>query len=197
MAPPETRVALDNTVEVETPEHVHFRYRVAGPVRRLLAYAIDLLVRIAVLLVIGLILLFAMGATKALLGVLAIILFVLEWGYYVFCETVGGGSSVGKRALSLRVVKEGGYPIGVIDSVLRNLLRGADILPMFYVLGLFAMAATASPARWSSSRSAAASPRRWRSCRSPPRPRWRDSRSARRCRPGSARRWSCTSGASI
>jgi hypothetical protein len=29
MTAPEKRVALDNTVEVETPEHVHFRYRVA------------------------------------------------------------------------------------------------------------------------------------------------------------------------
>ena len=34
---------------------------------------------------------------------------------------------------SLRVVKEGGYPIGFIDSVLRNLLRGADFLPFGYV----------------------------------------------------------------
>src|SRR4029079_7777418 len=51
--------------------------------------------------------------------------------------------SPGKRALSLRVVKEGGYPIGFIDSVLRNLLRGADFLPIGYLIGLFAMAADA------------------------------------------------------
>ena len=99
---------------------------------------------------------------------LLIVAFVLEWGYYVFFETTGDGRSLGKRALSLRVVKEGGYPIGFIDSVLRNLLRGADFLPFGYVVGLFAMAgdsrfrrsATASPARSSSSRSAAAWPRR-------------------------------------
>jgi len=133
-------VALDNTVEVETPEHVHFRYRVAGPVRRMLAYAIDLLIRGLVLLVLGVILMIAMGASQAVLGVLAIVGFILEWGYYVFFETTAGGRSLGKRALSLRVVKEGGYPIGFIDSVLRNLLRGADILPFFYVVGLFAMA---------------------------------------------------------
>jgi uncharacterized RDD family membrane protein YckC len=118
------RVALDNTVEVETPEHVRFRYRVAGPVRRMLAYAIDLLVRFLVLLVLGVILLIAMGASQAVLGVLAIVGFILEWGYYVFFETMWSGRSLGKRALSLRVVKEGGYPI----------------LPFFYIVGLFTMA---------------------------------------------------------
>jgi uncharacterized RDD family membrane protein YckC len=140
MARPETRVALDNTVEVETPEHVHFRYRVAGPVRRMLAYGLDLLIRAVVLLVLGAVLAVAMGASQAVLGVLGIAAFILEWGYYVFFETTADGRTLGKRALSLRVVKEGGYPIGVIDSVLRNLLRGADILPFFYVVGLFAMA---------------------------------------------------------
>jgi len=133
-------VALDNTAEVETPEHVRFRYRVAGPVRRMLAYLLDLLIRLGVLFVLGLIVAVALGGSEAVTGVLLLSAFVLEWGYYVFFETIGDGRSPGKRALSLRVVKEGGYPIGFIDSVLRNLLRGADFLPVGYVIGLFAMA---------------------------------------------------------
>jgi uncharacterized RDD family membrane protein YckC len=136
-------VPLDNTAEVETPEHVRFRYRVAGPVRRLLAYLIDLLIRAGVLLVLGLVVAIALGGTQAVTGVLLICAFILEWGYYVFFETIGDGRSPGKRALSLRVVKEGGYPIGFIDSVLRNLLRGADFLPVGYLVGLFTMAADA------------------------------------------------------
>jgi uncharacterized RDD family membrane protein YckC len=134
-------VPLDNTAEVETPEHVRFRYRVAGPVRRMLAYLLDLLIRAGVLLVLGLIVAIALGGSEAVMGVLLICAFVLEWGYYVFFETIGDGRSPGKRALSLRVVKEGGYPIGFIDSVLRNLLRGADFLPVGYLVGLFTMAA--------------------------------------------------------
>jgi len=134
-------VALDNTAEVETPEHVRFRYRVAGPVRRMLAYLIDLLIRAGVLLVLGVIIAIALGGREAVMGVLLVCAFVLEWGYYVFFETIGDGRSPGKRALALRVVKEGGYPIGFIDSVLRNLLRGADFLPVGYLIGLFAMAA--------------------------------------------------------
>ena len=132
---------LDNTAEVETPEHVRFGYRVAGPVRRMLAYLLDLLIRAGVLLVLGLIVAIALGGSEAVMGVLLICAFVLEWGYYVFFETIGDGRSPGKRALSLRVVKEGGYPIGFIDSVLRNLLRGADFLPVGYLVGLFTMAA--------------------------------------------------------
>ena len=133
-------MALDNTAEVETPEHVRFRYRVAGPVRRMLAYLLDFLIRLGVVIVLGLILAIAMGGSEAVFGVLLVCMFVLEWGYYVFFETIGGGRSPGKRALSLRVVKEGGFPIGFIDSFLRNLLRAADFLPVGYVLGLAAMA---------------------------------------------------------
>jgi uncharacterized RDD family membrane protein YckC len=134
-------VPLDNTAEVETPEHVRFRYRVAGPVRRMLAYLLDLLIRAGVLLVLGVVIAIALGGGDAVSGVLLICAFILEWGYYVFFETTSDGRSPGKRALSLRVVKEGGYPIGFIDSVLRNLLRGADFLPVGYLIGLFAMAA--------------------------------------------------------
>ena len=36
---------LDTTVEVETPEHVRFRYQIAGPARRAAAYLVDFLVR--------------------------------------------------------------------------------------------------------------------------------------------------------
>jgi uncharacterized RDD family membrane protein YckC len=138
-------VSLDNTAEVETPEHIRFRYRVAGPTWRALAYLIDLVIR-GVILSVAALVLFAGGGQAVgermnrSTGLFMVMLFVLEWGYYVFFETVGGGASPGKRALSLRVVKEGGFPIGFLDSVLRNLLRAADFLPVGYVLGLVVMA---------------------------------------------------------
>jgi uncharacterized RDD family membrane protein YckC len=132
---------LDNTADVETPELVRFRYRVAGPVRRGLAYLIDLLIRAAVLLLLWVLASLALGAEKkASLGVVLLASFLLEWGYYVAFETTRDGRSPGKRALSLRVVKDGGFPVGFIDSVLRNLLRAADFLPVGYVLGLLSMA---------------------------------------------------------
>jgi uncharacterized RDD family membrane protein YckC len=132
---------LDNTAEVETPELVRFRYRVAGPVRRALAYLVDLLIRAALLALLWVIASLALGNEgKASVGVMLLIVFLLEWGYYVAFETMRDGRSPGKRALSLRVVKDGGFPIGFIDSVLRNLLRAADFLPVGYVLGVLLMA---------------------------------------------------------
>lgn len=68
------------------------------------------------------------------------IAFVLEWGYYVLFETLWAGRTPGKRLLRLRAIKDGGYPLGFLDSVLRNLLRAADFLPMGYALGLLSMA---------------------------------------------------------
>lgn len=135
------REPLDTTADVETPEHVRFRYRVAGPARRAGAYAIDTLVRLAIAVPF-----FIVGAFGGLMtdggfgmGFLFVVMFVLEWGYFVFSETLMGGQTLGKRALGLRVVKQGGFPLRFGDSVLRNLLRAADLLPGAYAIGVVVM----------------------------------------------------------
>lgn len=136
--------ALDTTTHVETPEHIRFRYRAAGPSRRALAWLLDTIIRAGLFFVI-ILLLVAMGIMAGGMGglgtgLLAVIAFLIEWGYYVFFETLWGGRTIGKRALRLRVVKEGGYPISFVDSVLRNLLRAADFMPFMYALGVLVMA---------------------------------------------------------
>jgi uncharacterized RDD family membrane protein YckC len=141
------RDVLDTTAEVETPERVRFRYRLAGPTRRAAAYLIDLLIRLGLLIVLGLVVRLAFGlgdgADQASSGVILVILFALEWGYYVVFESVWSGRTPGKRALGIRVMKEGGYPLGFVDSVLRNLLRAADFLPAGYATALLVMIADA------------------------------------------------------
>ena len=139
-----SREPVDTTTEIETPEHVRFRYHVAGPAKRALAYFIDLLARGGVLFV--LFLLAALGGVsadeaskKASMGVILLALFVVEWCYYVFFETIWSGRTPGKRALRLRVVTEGGHPLRFGDSLLRNLLRAADFLPGAYAIGLLVM----------------------------------------------------------
>jgi uncharacterized RDD family membrane protein YckC len=134
------RGPLDTTTDIETPEHIRFRYRAAGPARRAVAYLVDLLLRGAAGFVLVLI-----AASAGLLtgggsmGFVLVGMFALEWGYYVLFETVWGGRTLGKRVANLRVVKDGGYPITFLDSVLRNLLRAADFLPAGYALGLLVM----------------------------------------------------------
>ena len=68
------------------------------------------------------------------------ILFGLEWGYYVFCEVLFNGRTPGKIATKLRVVTDTGQPLHMVDSILRNLLRAADFLPSAYALGMVLMA---------------------------------------------------------
>jgi uncharacterized RDD family membrane protein YckC len=133
--------SLDTTVEVETPERIRFAFRLAGPAQRAAAYGLDLLIRVAILMFVAI----AAGMagffgphTLAGIGggVMALALFVVEWGYFMLCEGLMNGRSLGKRALSLRVVRSDGLPIGFTESLLRNLLRAADFLPVGYALGL-------------------------------------------------------------
>lgn len=134
---------LDTTADIETPEHVRFHVRIAGPSRRAVAYGVDLLVRAGVFIVIVLIAALAgvsVDFEAASQGIILVVAFALEWGYYILFESLWSGQTPGKKAMGLRVVKEGGYPVTFIDVVLRNLLRGADWLPAFNVVGLATMA---------------------------------------------------------
>ena len=116
---------------------------VAGPSRRGVAYGIDLLIRVLIFVVLWFVAALAgvdIDFEAVSTGVQLVVLFTLEWGYYILFESLWNGQTPGKRAMSLRTVKEGGYPLTLFDVVLRNLLRGADWLPAFNVVGLVVMA---------------------------------------------------------
>ena len=136
---------IDTTAEIETPEHVCFHVPIAGPTARAVAWLIDALIRAGILIVLAVTASFgglAIGdaISGASTGIILVVLFVLEWGYYTFWEVIWNGSTPGKRALDLRVITMHGHPLRVGDSFLRNLLRAADWLPWGYVLGLLSMA---------------------------------------------------------
>ena len=133
------RAPLDTVADIDTPERTRFSCRLAGPGPRALAYLIDCAIRALALALLGAVAMGAglngnrlsgVGTGLALLG-----LFLLEWGYYVACELWLHGQSFGKRMLGLRVVCQDGLPIGLRESVLRNLLRTVDFLPLWNVLG--------------------------------------------------------------
>lgn len=130
------RPAVDTVLEVDTPEHLAFKARVAGPVRRAAAWGIDLLVRGAILFALVMSSLAASAQAEDLgldlsglsTGLMLLGLFVLNWFYFVGFEMVTGGRSPGKMALNLRVVKDQGLTISWRESVLRNLARAGDLL---------------------------------------------------------------------
>ncbi|MBK6693002.1 MAG: RDD family protein [Myxococcales bacterium] len=139
---------IDTDVAIETPEHIVFRYRLAGPGRRALAHLVDQVVCFLVL-VVGMVatLLVAaalghsMGAMDLLglaQGLLLVLLFAVEWGYFVYFEATRG-ASLGKLALGMKVVTTTGQPIGFSHAALRNLLRAADAMPLAYSAGLLSL----------------------------------------------------------
>jgi uncharacterized RDD family membrane protein YckC len=134
---------LDTTATIETPERVTFRFRLAGPAQRGIAWFIDSLVIGGALAIVGLLsaALLAIPGFKGLgtMGGL-IAFFFLQWFYGLFFEWLMHGRTPGKVAMLLRVVREDGAPAGFQDLFLRNLLRGVDALPILGGVGVLVMA---------------------------------------------------------
>jgi uncharacterized RDD family membrane protein YckC len=127
---------LDGTHTVLTPEYVEFRFTLAGLYSRFLAWLVDGLIVAALTLTIMLALSVVMMAFPGFgSALLAVVFFLVEWGYSIFLETVWSGRTVGKRVLSLRVIQESGVRIGFYHAALRNLTRPVDRLPLFYLVG--------------------------------------------------------------
>jgi uncharacterized RDD family membrane protein YckC len=150
----QTSTPLDTDVAIETPEHIVFRYRLAGPARRLLAYLIDLVICYATLTAVTLVILLASvgaggiaGAAEdvvgAEIGLLLVLLFATQWVYFAALEA-WRGRTLGKAALGLRVVTTTGRPIGLRAAALRNVLRAADALPLTYTAGCLSISALVS-----------------------------------------------------
>ena len=124
---------LDTLRQVETPEGVALNLRCAGVVPRALAWLLDLLVRAAVLVALSAV--FGLMG-RAGLGVYLVALFVVVWGYPVAFEVFRDGQTPGKRAFGLKVVADNGTPVTWLPSLLRNLLRTVDMLPVMYGFGV-------------------------------------------------------------
>jgi uncharacterized RDD family membrane protein YckC len=127
---------LDTIYAAETPEGIELHLPVAGPVSRALAWAIDFLIRAFLYIILATIL---VNAGKAGLGILMILTFAMEWFYPVVFEVKRHGQTPGKSALGLKVIHDDGTPVGWGASMIRNLLRVADFLPLFYGFGLLSV----------------------------------------------------------
>lgn len=137
---------VDTRVELETPEHVAFHHRAAGPGVRGAAWLVDAMLRLILLIVAGTMVAMAFGVAGLAepgMGAMLVVWFAMDWGWFTVWEGAAGGQSPGKMALGLRVLRADGAPIGWREAWLRNLLRAADSLPLFYVVGVVAMAVDA------------------------------------------------------
>lgn len=134
-----------DTLSVETPESVAFAYDLAGPASRGAALMVDSALLLAIILAEVLAVLLAgtlIGAEEAtpwLLAAGASLAFITYWGYYIFGEVFRNGRTPGKQALGIRVVRDDGGRVGVLDSIIRNLLRLVDMLPGYFAVGLVSL----------------------------------------------------------
>ena len=158
--------------EVRSAEQVALHFPIAGPGTRVLAYAADAVVILAIQTSAIVILMLATplgdalskllkpyldqmqggGGTKPeevvmTLGTLVIALLIIgqlivEWAYFMISEQLTGGRSIGKRLVGLRVIGQDGLPLTPRASLVRNLLRAVDVLPGSYVVGLVAIVAS-------------------------------------------------------
>jgi len=129
---------LDTRYRVEIPGGIHLEAQVVGPIPRCFAFAIDLLIRGLLMFVLWLSALpfglFGVGG-----GFLMILLFALEWFYPVLFEVLWRGQTPGKRILGIAVINDDLTPVTLGTSMVRNLLRTVDFLPLFYLAGLVTM----------------------------------------------------------
>lgn len=143
---------MERTIDVATGESVVFSYELAGLGSRFLAVFVDLSIQVAVL-VAALIAfsLLAAGTSGGgavvkvppqaaklgegiLLGLFFFGLFMLFFGYFILFEWLWEGRTPGKRLLGIRVVRDGGFPVDFVSSVIRNVVRILESSLGFYAI---------------------------------------------------------------
>jgi len=140
-------------LDIDTPEQIALELPLAGIGSRFLALTVDTLLQVVALiavLIVGAII--AAGTTAAdrpeadgffsqTIGALVLVLlpFCLYWGYFAFFEILWQGRTPGKRVAGIRVIHQSGRPMNAIECIGRNLMRGVDIIPGMYAVGLICM----------------------------------------------------------
>lgn len=140
-------------LDIDTPEQIALELPLAGIGSRFLALTVDSLLQVAAVVAIIIV-----GAIIALstesadrpdldrffsqtIGAIVLVLlpFCLYWGYFAFFEILWQGRTPGKRVAGIRVIHQSGRPMTAIECIGRNLMRGVDILPGMYGVGLISM----------------------------------------------------------
>jgi uncharacterized RDD family membrane protein YckC len=113
---------------VHSPEHVAIELVPAGLGRRFAAFALDAALIAGAIGVAERVGFFLPRAVSVMFVTTAS--FLVLWGYHVAFELLGNGQTPGKRILHLRVVDGRGLPLDAAQSLVRNIIRLVDLMPM-------------------------------------------------------------------
>jgi len=120
-------------------------YRLANVGSRLGAAIIDYTLQFVVIFLVALVIsnfgrqmdIWEFNVNYSIIGAIVIlIIFVIFMGYFIVCELLMNGQTIGKRILGLRVIRDNGQPIEFSQALIRGIIRSS--LDMMYV-GFFAI----------------------------------------------------------
>jgi uncharacterized RDD family membrane protein YckC len=135
---------VERSVDVRTGEAVAIRYELAGLGSRFLAVVVDMIAQLVLLLLLAI----AFGFAAPLLARIPLgknleawaiagailLVFLIFFGWFIIFEIWWSGRTPGKRALGLRVVRDGGFPVDAGAAIIRNVVRIVEFGLGFYTL---------------------------------------------------------------
>lgn len=116
------------TTAVVTPQAVLLEFRTAGIGSRVLAKLVDMAIQLGLLLVLSISVTFAGGGSASfIVGAVGIFLILFA---YPATEALMNGQTIGKRALSIRVITADGGPIRLRHAAVRSLIGFLEIFAL-------------------------------------------------------------------
>jgi len=129
-------------ITIVTPANIEVEYYLAGVGSRLGAFLIDFIIQLVTI---------ALGAAVILVGVdrwlldnrvpsggalgtVMVLAFVIFFGYFILCEMLMNGRTLGKKVFGLRAIRDNGQPLQFSHSLIRGLFRAS--IDMIYI-GVF------------------------------------------------------------
>lgn len=119
----------------------------AGIGSRFIAVAVDTILWMIALVLVLFLAVFFLPAIAAFnkasyqwtVATVIFLVFLFNWGYFTLFEAFWNGRTPGKRIAHIRVIQRSGRPIGLLESMARNLVRYVDQFPSFYAVGVITM----------------------------------------------------------
>lgn len=147
---------MRNILEILTPENVFVEYELAGLGSRFIALCIDTIIQMLMIVTIIVMVIYGRiylgynaliqelfdAINSMIVTVSIIIMFLILFGYYIFFEMLLKGQSPGKKIMKLRVIKQTGEPINILDSLMRNFFRIVYLVPVLHLLEVFLVTTT-------------------------------------------------------
>ncbi|MCK8058639.1 MULTISPECIES: RDD family protein [unclassified Fusibacter] len=118
-------------LQVITPEQVSIDYSIADLGSRVGAVVVDMLIQMVVVIALVMADLAIMTYSPEfwsekygwVIGLSILVYMVISYVYYIWAEINFDGQTIGKKMMSIRVIRLNGQPVGVKHIVIRNLFK--------------------------------------------------------------------------